>query len=384
MSEYPFLNHLSTTVVRKPLRQIWTDTWYRHPLMAIAVVTSFLAAAYWLLIASDRYVSVAHVMVQRADLPGAPTMEFSGALAGMLGGSNHADQYLLRDHLLSVDMLRKLDAKLNLREHYGSNGDWLSRLWRTELEWFHRHYQSRTEVYFDELSGILYLNAQAYDPKKAHAIVNALVVEGEQFMNRQAHALAEEQVRFLDGEVARWKDAELKARQAVLAYQNRHGLISPLASAETLTATLAQLEGKRIELEAQRSAMQSYLVSNHPNIVQLEQQITAIVGQIANEKARLTAPSGKALNQKVEEFQRLEFEAGFAQEVYRTALAALERGRVEAARTIKKVVVVQTPTLPEYAEQPRRYYNTLAFALVAFMLAGIVHLIAAIIREHKD
>jgi capsular polysaccharide transport system permease protein len=70
--------------------------------------------------------------------------------------------------------------------------------------------------------------------------------------------------------------------------------------------------------------------------------------------------------------------------VYKTALSALERGRVEAARTIKKVAVLQTPTLPEYAEQPRRIYNAAAFALVAFLLAGIAHLIAAIIREHKD
>ena len=359
--------------------------WRRQPILLLAFVASLLTAGYWLLVASDRYVSQAHVIVQRADLPGGQSMEFSGLFAGVLGGANHADQYLLRDYLLSVDMLRKLDAQLKLREHYSdSSRDLFSRLWRTEVEWAHSYYLRRIDAYFDERSGILYISAQAYDPATAQAIVSTLVVEGERFMNRLAHSLAEEQVRFLEGQVSQMKDQALKARQAVLVYQNREGLISPQATAESLAATLAQLEAKRIELDAQRSALQSFLVSGHPSIVQLDQQIAAIVSQIESEKAKLAAPSGNALNRSVEEFQRLEFEAAFAQEVYKTALSALERGRVEAARTIKKVAVLQTPTLPEYAEQPRRIYNAAAFALVAFLLAGIAHLIAAIIREHKD
>lgn len=70
--------------------------------------------------------------------------------------------------------------------------------------------------------------------------------------------------------------------------------------------------------------------------------------------------------------------------MYKTALAALERGRVEATRTIKKVSVLQTPTLPEYPLEPRRWYNTLVFFLVAMLLAGVVHLVAAIVRDHTD
>lgn len=384
MSQQDLSSVLDTGRYMQPARRMLASAWRRHPILVVALVSSLLVAVYWLLVASDRYVSEAHVIVQRADLPGGQSMEMSGVLAGVLGGTNHADQMLLRDYLLSVDMLHKLDAKLKLREHYRNHGDLLSRLWRNELEWFHRHYLGRVDAYFDERSGILNLSAQAYDPKTAQAIVAMLVEEGERFMNGLAHALAEEQVRFLEKQVTQMKDRALKARQEVLAYQNRRGLISPQASAESLTVTLAQFEGKRIELEAQRGALQSYLVPSHPSIVQLDQQIAAIVRQIDNEKAKLVAPSGKALNRAVEEFQRLEFEATFAQEVYTSALAALERGRVEAARTIKKVAVVQTPTLAEYAQQPRRYYNAAAFALVALLLAGIAHLIAAIIREHKD
>ena len=45
---------------------------------------------------------------------------------------------------------------------------------------------------------------------------------------------------------------------------------------------------------------------------------------------------------------------------------------------------MQTPTLPEYAEQPRRLYNSLVFALIALLIAGISLLLVSIVRDHFD
>ncbi len=358
----------------------------RRRIIGLAVIASLLAAVYWLLIASDRYVSEAHVIIQRTDLAGGQSMDFSSLLGSAVNGSR-ADQLLLRDHLLSVDMLKKLDAALNLRGHYSdSRRDLLSRMWFQDasIEWFHRHYLNRVSVEFDEYAGVLLIRTQAYEPDMAHAISSLLVKEGEKFMNSIAHELANEQVSFLENQVKQMSQRALAARQAVLNYQNRKGLVSPQATAENIAGIIAKLEAQRTELETQRRALQAYLVSEHPNIVQLDQQTAAIARQIAEEQAKLASPEGKTLNRTVEEFQRLEMEAGFAQDVYKTALIALEKGRVEAIRTLKKVSVLQAPSLPEFALEPRRYYNTLVFALVAMLLAGVAHLLAAIVRDHKD
>ena len=116
----------------------------------------------------------------------------------------------------------------------------------------------------------------------------------------------------------------------------------------------------------------------------LNVQIAAIDKQIAEQQSRLTGKSGKSLNSTVEEYQRLQMEAGFAEDVYKTALAGLEKGRVEVTRTLKKVSVLQAPTLPEESLQPRRLYNIVTFVLVTMLVAGILTLLAAIIRDHKD
>jgi capsular polysaccharide transport system permease protein len=105
------------------------------------------------------------------------TTDLATLLTG--SGSQQKDILLLRDYLLSADMLRTLDEKLNLREHYSSSYDVFSRLWSKDVsaESFLRHYLRRIEADYDEYSGLLVIRAQAYTPAMAHAIGSALVQE---------------------------------------------------------------------------------------------------------------------------------------------------------------------------------------------------------------
>lgn len=358
----------------------------RRRTFGAAFVASVLAALYWGIVASDRYISEAHVIIQRTDLAGGQTMDFSGLLGNVTGG-NLSDQLLLRDHLRSVDMLLKLDERLNLRAHYS---DWrrdpLSRLWfeDTPLEYFHRHYLKRVSVELDSYSGVLIIRAQAYDPDTTHAIAALLVEAGEDYMNAMAHRLAGEQVAFLEQQVDSLSERVMHTRQVLLEFQNHKGMVSPQDAAENLVGIVNRLEAQLAELQTRRSAMAGYLMPNSPNLVEVDMQISAIKNQLTRQNARLAAPEGTALNKTVEEYQRLQLDAEFAQDVYKTALVALEKGRVEATRTLKKVSVLQHPTMPQYPLQPRRMYNTIVFMLVALLIAGVVHLVAAIIRDHKD
>lgn len=358
---------------------------WRHPFLAGATIASLVAGIYWTVIASDLYVSEAHIIIQRTDTTAAPAMDFSSLLGG--GGGSRVDQLILRDHMLSVDMLKALDKRLELRSHYADpQHDILSRLWsqHASAERFHRYFMSRVNVEFDEIDGILTVRAQGYSPATAYAVTSRMLQEGGEFMNRMARSLAQQQVDFLEKQVARLHERSGQARAALVSFQNREGMASPAATAESIAAIVARLEAQRADLEMQRSSSLAYLVADHPDIIQLNQKIAAIAGQIAGEQAKLASPKGKPLNSSIEEFQRLEAEATFTQDLYKSALTALEKGRIDATRSVKMVSVLQAPTRPEYPLEPRRLYNTLVFALLAFMVAGILHLLAAIVRDHKD
>ena len=355
----------------------------RHRLWQAAAALIVLFTLYWGLLAANRYVSESHIVVDSLQGSAAAPTDLTALLTGT---SNSKDILHLRDYLLSADMLRTLEAKLALRKHYSDSYDVLSRMLYQGIsfEWFQRHYRGRVEAEYDEHSGLLVIRAQAYSPQMAHAIASTLVQEGERFMNELAHKLAREQVAFAEREVAAAGTRFAAARQAMLAFQNKHGLVSPTATVESLAAVAARLEGELSGLHARRRALESYLAPTAPDLVQINMQARAIEQQLAAERTRLASSNGKTLNRVAEEYDRLLLEAGYQQDVYKTALVALERARIDANRTLKKVSVIQEPTMPEFSLEPARLYNVSIYLIATLMLAGILHLLIDIIREHRD
>jgi len=357
------------------LRRFWV--WR----IAAGLIVAFVL--YWGLIAANRYVSESHILVEALQVPKVGAVD----LASLFSGGANAKQLLqLRDYLLSADMLRKLEEKLGLRAHYADSYDAFSRLWAKDVsaEIFHRHYRSRVHVEYDDYAGVLVIRAQAYAPKMAHAIAAEMVVEGERFMNELARGFAREQVAFAEKEAATAAKRVADGRQALLAFQNRYGLASPQATVGSLSAVVARLDAELSALQARRRVLEGYLAPGAPDLVQINAQVRAVEQQLEVERSRLASPKGKSLNVVAEQYDALQFETGFAQEVYKTSLAALEQSRIEAVRTLKKVAVLQAPTMPEHALEPRRTYNIVIFVLATLLLTGILHLLLVIVREHQD
>jgi len=355
----------------------------RNRFWGTVLIFAIASTVYWNLLAARRYVSEAHVVVDQVQTTVAPVLEVPSLVPTT---SAPRDVLLLRDYILSADMLAKLDAKLGLREHYTGSYDPFSRLLYKGIsfEWFLRHYRNRVSVEYDEHAGVLVIQAQAYTPAMAHGIAHMMVEEGERFINGLAQAIAREQIGFAMKEVADAAKRLAQARQALIAFQTKHGLVSPTGTIGEISAVIARLEGERSDLSARRGALEAYLMPTASDLVQINEQIQAIDRELHTQRARLAATGGKALNRVADEYDRLSIEAGFQQAVYQTAITALERARLDATRLQRKVSVLQTPTLPQYSMEPGRLYNTAVFVLGALFIAGILHLLLAVIREHRD
>src|SRR5690554_2002041 len=146
----------------------------RNPFWLITAVVIASAALYWGVIATDRYVSRAHIVLQSPEINPA-SLNVSSLLAGTSGSG---DLLLLKDHLESVAMLRKLQEKLDLRSHYAQGSiDWLSRMDSEDLpiEKFHDYIKSRITITFDDYASLLQIEVQAYSPEMAQAITQALL-----------------------------------------------------------------------------------------------------------------------------------------------------------------------------------------------------------------
>lgn len=343
-----------------------------------------LVSLYWGGLASDRYVSEANVVLESPQI-NTPGFSLSALMGG--SGSRGGDMLLLRDYLLSVDMLRRVEAQLGFREHYSADHiDWFSRLGSQQvpLEALHEYYRKRVSVELDDYAGVLRIRVTAFSPQVAHDVTRFLLAEGEKQMNRIGQRLAREQVRFLEKQVNELSVRFEHSRQVLLDYQNKNGLISPTGTVENLSAVVAQLESQKAILEARRSALASYQSARSPELLRVDSEISALQQQIEQREARMTRQSGDALNAVSSGYQRLELRARFAQESYSGALAALENTRIEAARKLRQLSVLQSPTLPEYPVEPRRLYNIAVFTLIIIFLTLIAQMMMLIIRDHRD
>ena len=356
-----------------------------HWISRIILAVSLLCILYWTF-SSDRYVSEATILIQNTEQITTPNLDVTTLISGM-GGPNKSDQLLLSEYLLSVDMLKKLDNALNLRAHYSDNRwDFASRMWlgKYYLEWFYRYYLSRVAVTYDEMSGVLRIQAQAYDPKMAYKIAKLLVQDGEKFMNEMSHALARVQVEFLDKQVGQAQAQVLNASKALLNFQNQKGLVSPKATVESIHAIISKLEGQRTELQTQLASLPHSLDKSHPTRTSLEQSILAVEYQITQEQKKLASTKGRPLNSLMEEEQLLQLDLNFKQDIYKTSLIALEKGKMDAARILKHISILQQPIVPEYAWQPRRIYGIIITLSITLLIIGITNLLKYIILDHVD
>lgn len=354
----------------------------RNPYWGVCIAVIVLVSAYWTLWATDRYVSRTVVVLESPQIA-SPDVSVSSILSG---GGGSSDLLLLREHLLSVDMLRRAQETLDLREHYSGHGDFFSRLRDPDvpIEDLHQYYQSRVKIDMDEYAKVLKIEVHAFTPEFAHQLASLLLEAGEEHMNEMGQRLAEEQVRFLEQQLGRLSERLDVARADLLDYQNEHGLVSPTNTVESLNQVVGTLEGELARLQARRSALGSFQSAQSSEMVRVESEIRALREQIDQERDRLAQATGDSLNRISSEYQTLELRAQFAQETYSSAMSALENTRIEAARTLKQVSVLQSPVLPEYAVEPRRLYNATVFGILALFVTFILNMIVLIVRDHKD
>ncbi|MBC8729040.1 chain-length determining protein [Paraburkholderia sp. UCT2] len=358
-------------------------------LIRLVAAYTILSIPYWLFFASDRYVSNAIVVIQRTDQVSGSPISLAPGIAAVAGAASpsSADQLLLTQYLLSREMLDKLDAAFDLRSHYsGWHHDPISRmLFRNEpAEWFYQYWLSRVDVEYDSYNGVIDIQIQAYDAKTARAIVEFMIREGQAQMNRIGHQLAQSQVDFLTKQVTVTHQRLLDETQALVDFQNHQGLVAPATTAASLNGLIDKLEAQKTEVQTQLDSLPSTLSANQPTVVMLKKNLAAIDQQIAQRRAELASPSSKTLNYTVEEFQRLQMQVGFAQDLYKTALSALEQGRMDAARTLKMVSVLQPATRPDYPVEPKRLYSAFVTLLVGLAMMGVLKLIESIILDHVD
>ncbi|WP_414436997.1 capsule biosynthesis protein [Campylobacter lanienae] len=340
---------------------------------------------YYTFIAADRYVSNVSLSVKSTD--GSSPISLSGieSLVGVASSSTE-DIKLLQEYIKSFDMLQKLDEKINLRSLYEKQKiDLFFRIYSsTSKESYLKYYRDRIHILFDDATGLLNVAVESFSPEDTRIISAAILEESERFINEISHNIAREQLRFAQGELESAKQKYKDAKNELLAFQNEYGVFDPQSLAKTKAGFITEIELQISKKETELNTMRSYLNDNAPEIVALKAELRAHKEQLEKERRKVASNASQdKLNDVVAQFEALYLNLSFAEDVYKTAITAVETTRIEIGRKAKQVVVIQSPYVPDSAAYPKKMYNIITIFVILTLIFGVVRLVRAIIDEHR-
>ena len=346
-----------------------------------------LVSAYYLVWVSERYVSTTQLIVKE----NGSEQGMSSALGFLVPGAaaDNQDAFLVVNYIHSLDMALYLDEELNLSNYYKSGQyDFFSRLAAdASQEDYLEYYREHVAAGYDEQTGIITIETQAFEPEFARELIRVLTNKSEDFVNAISNQLADKQVEFVRSELELAQGKLRTAKQEILDFQNRNKVVSPEELTKGISTIIQGLEAKVSEQRAKLTAAKTYLNSNSSQIVSLQAEIAALEQQIEAEKVRLVGVADEEGDQRLNSlsahFQNLELNLQFAMDAYQASLKALETARMEASGRLKHLMVVSKPSLAEEAEYPRKLYNLASLAVVLLLLYGIGKMLVASIRDHR-
>jgi BexC/CtrB/KpsE family polysaccharide export inner-membrane protein len=187
---------------------------------------------------------------------------------------------------------------------------------------------------------------------------------------------------FAQREVREAEVAARRASQALAAFRNAQGIIDPEGQATVQLQMVSKLQDEVIASRVQLQQLMA-LAPENPQIPVLRTRISGLTRQIDVELGRVVGGQG-SLSANAVRYQRLALDREYADKRLAAALASLQEARNEARRKQAYVERIVEPSLPDEAQEPRRLRGILATFVLGLVAFGILSLLLAGVREHRD
>jgi len=355
-------------------------------LLVFVLLPTLLATAYLYIVAKDQYASSVGFTVRREETPSA---DFLGGLS-RLAGSTTSDTDILYDFVLSQEMVRLVDTKIDLRAIYSS-------AWPDDpvfaydpsgtIEDLHKQWLGMMKVDYDGASGLISLEARAFSPEKALLVANAAFEQASTMINALSKDAQTDATRYtqtdLETAVARLKTA----REALTSFRMRTQIVDIKSDIQSQMGILTRLEEQLANTLIENDILRESARAGDPRISQADQRIRVIEARIASERAKFGSggigPGGEDYATLAATYEGLTVDLEFAGVAYRSAQAAHDVAKTAAQRQSRYLAPHIRPTLAERPLYPHRlvYTAMTLFFLLAFW--GICILIYYSIRDRR-
>jgi capsule polysaccharide export protein KpsE/RkpR len=254
----------------------------------------------------------------------------------------------------------------------------LMKLYRASLrETARQILATRTFIVADRKTGLIVVTVQDCDRYRAAQIVEGYVAELDRLSSELNTGAAHRERLFLEERVAVIKE-QMDAAAAKLAnFSSTHGVMAVDEQAKTMMESAARLQGQITALEAQRQGLEQIYNPNNVRVRQIGAQIAALKQQqrkmrgspAAPENSTELMPSFAALPTLGATYLNLWRENKILNAVFEVLTQQLELSRVEEAKELPTVRVLDRPNVAEMRVRPRRKMIVLVSCLLSLIFS---------------
>lgn len=275
-----------------------------------------------------------------------------GALSGLAGGlggvKSTADQYV--SLLQSANVTDRLIDQFKLQEVYGRDR-------RIDTS---RMLAQRVRVSLGKKDGLITVEVDDADPKRAAELANRHVAELRRLSTELSLTETQQRRAFFEGELKRTQASLITAQAKLQGSGFSAGAIKaePKAAAEAY----AKLKADATTAEVKLRTLRSQLTDAAPEVQLAAAQVAALNSEL--QKVERTAGSSGDAN-----YLSLYREFKYQETLFDLLSKQFEMARLDEAREGALIQVVDTATPPEVKSWPRRSYFAVGGAAFATLIA---------------
>ncbi len=291
--------------------------------------------------------------------------------AGLLGAKTPGAFYVevLRSRSLQDRMIDRFD----LRHHY----------WKFTSLYMHDYYTTRkkllsfTDLDEDKKSGVITVAVTDYNADMAAAIANGYVEE----LNKAAAGLntgdAHRERVFLETRLSEAKKDLNEASLALSQYSSKNTIMDPQSQGKAMVDAAAKVEGEIVAAEAELKGLQQIYSDDNTRVRTLKARLSVLQSQMksmqgkADKSSMGSFPSITELPVLGYTYYDLYREAKIRETVYEFLTQQYELAKVQEAKELPTVRVMDPAVKPERKSAPRRSLIVGLSVFGALILAGL-------------
>ncbi len=349
------------------------------------IIPTMLSILYFGMIASDVYISESRFVVRSPDKPAKSGL---GMLLNTAGFANASDEIrAAQGYIQSRDALRALNVDGLAQRSWGNAQISIFNRFNPfglsgSFEELFIYYGKKIGAEFDTDTGITALTVRAFSARDAQAMNLRLLEQAEALVNQLNERGQGDLIRFAGREVDEAKEEARKAALELASYRNRAGVIDPERQATVQLQMISKLQDELIGARMQLLQLSSIAAQN-PQIPLLKVRIAGLQRAV-DEQLGMVAGNSSSLSATAAQYQRLQLQREFADRQLAGALSALQDARNEARRQRAYVERIAQPSMPDDAMEPRRLRGIIATFIVGLVAWGILSMLLAGVREHRN